>query len=335
MNILITGGTGYIGSHLAVVLQQFGINIVLYDNLSNSKKDVLEHINQITNLKPIFVCGDLLDTNLLSKTLKKHHISTVIHLGASKSIVESAQNPINYYENNVVGSLHLFKAMQDCKVRRLMFASSSAVYGNVKNFPIFEEHPKKPINPYGRSKLYTEQMLSDIVNTFPNWQVVVLRYFNVVGAHDSGLLNESPPEASSNIFSVLRQVSFGQKSVFPIYGNSYPTPDGTAIRDYVHVMDVARAHLLALQCLLSTETSWEDFNLGSGLGFSILDIVKVFEKCSGHNINYEFLTPRMGDVATSFASIEKIKNSLNWYPEKNLHDMCESFLKAQCPSDKL
>ncbi len=328
VNILLTGGTGYIGTHLTVLLQQFGHNLVLYDNLHNSRKNVLAKIKAITNIKPTFIHGDLLDTRLLSKTLSQFHIDTVIHLGASKSIEESYHVPIAYYENNIAGSLHLFKAMQESDVHSLIFASSSAVYGDAQALPIKEQHPKNPINPYGRSKLYIEQILTDIVNSYSDWQVVLLRYFNVAGAHESGILNESPCEAAQNIFSVLREVSLGKRTSLPVYGNNYATKDGTTVRDYIHVMDLAKAHQNVLQWMAAHNTPLEDFNLGSGVATSILDVVQVYETCTKQKIHYDFHPPRVGDVAQSYACIEKARDKLNWQPEKSLQDMCESFLKA-------
>ena len=328
MNIILTGGTGYIGTHLTVMLQQFGHNLVLFDNLCNSTKNALAKIKAITNIKPIFIQGDILDTRLLSKTLNQFQIDTVIHLAASKSIEKSYHFPISYYENNVASSLHLFKAMQESDVHSLIFASSSAVYGDAQALPMKEQHPKNPINPYGRSKLYIEQILSDIVNSYSDWRVVLLRYFNIAGAHESGILNESPCEAAQNIFSVLREVSFGKRTSFPIYGNNYATKDGTAVRDYIHVMDLAKAHQNVLQWMADQKTPVEDFNLGSGVATSILDVIKIYETCSKQKIQYDFHRPRVGDVAQSSACIEKARSKLHWQPEKSLQDMCESFLKA-------
>jgi UDP-glucose 4-epimerase len=328
MNILLTGGTGYIGSHLTVCLQEAGHHLVLFDNLNNSKKNVLARIKDITKIQPTFVCGDLLDTRLLSKTLKQFNIDTVIHLGASKSIVDSLKSPIEYYENNIVSALHLFKAMQESQVRSLIFASSSAVYGLAQDLPIKEEHPKNPINPYGRSKLYIEEILNDIVHSYEDWRVVLLRYFNVVGAHESGILNESPIATAQTIFSVLREVILGKRSMFPVYGHHYPTKDGTAIRDYIHVMDLAQAHQAVLEWMSIQDNPIEAFNLGSGKGSSIIDIIKMYENCSNKKIHYEFLEPRVGDVPNSYACIQKAYNKLQWQPHQSLQDMCESFIKA-------
>lgn len=328
MNILLTGGTGYIGSHLTVLLQQCGHNLVLFDNLHNSKKNVLAKIKTITSIKPTFIHGDLLNTRLLSKTLSQFHIDTVIHLGASKSIEASYHFPITYYENNIASALHLFKAMQESQVHSLIFASSSAVYGDAQALPIKEQHPKNPINPYGRSKLYIEQILSDIVNSYGDWRVVLLRYFNVAGAHESGILNEAPCGPAQNIFSVLREVSLGKRPSLPVYGNNYPTKDGTTVRDFIHVMDLAKAHQDVLQWMANQNTALEDFNLGSGIGTSIFDLIRVYESCAKQKINYEFFAPRIGDVPKSFACIEKAHIKLNWQPKKSLQDMCESFLKA-------
>ena len=246
-HILITGGTGFIGSHVAVALLQSNHKVILYDNLRNSHREVLQNIEMIANRKPIFVCGNLLDTDLLIKTLKKYQITMVIHLAASKSIVESMSNPIHYYENNLSGTLSLLKAMEVCAVKNFVFSSSSAVYGEVKNLPILEDFLPNPVNPYGQSKWFIEEILKNIVSSHLQWNVAILRYFNVIGAHASRLLIENPKDKTGNIFLNICDVLQGNKPYLSIYGHYFNTADGTAIRDYVHVEDVARAHVNVLE----------------------------------------------------------------------------------------
>jgi UDP-glucose 4-epimerase len=321
-HILITGGTGFIGSHVAVALLQSNHKVILYDNLRNSHREVLQNIAMIANRKPIFVCGNLLDTDLLIKTFKKYQITMVIHLAASKSIAESISNPIHYYENNISGTLSLFRAMEACDVKELVFSSSSAVYGEVENCSITEDFFPHPVNPYGQSKFFIEEILKDIVSSL-QWNVTVLRYFNVIGAHSSRLLIENPKDKTGNIFLNICDVLQGNKPYLSIYGHDFHTPDGTAIRDYVHVEDVARAHVHVLEWMKNKKSSIEIFNLGSGQGMSVLDVIQIAEQQTQKKIPYHFYPIRTGDVSISYACIQKAKEILNWVPRYHINDAFE------------
>lgn len=323
MNVLLTGGTGYIGSHTAVVLLEAGHKVVLFDNLSNSRRDVVDRIEDITNQNIPFVEGDVRDTSLLSKTIKDYQVDAVIHFAGLKAVGESVEKPIEYFDNNVGGTISLLEAMRENRVSELVFSSSATVYGEPQYLPIDESHPTSATNPYGRTKLHIEEMLQDVVASDSAFSVVCLRYFNPVGAHESGLIGEDPSGVPNNLMPYVAQVAIGKLESLSIYGDDYPTPDGTGIRDYIHVMDLASGHLSAIN-FLNQNAGCHIFNLGTGVGFSVLEMVKAFERASGQQINYKITRRRAGDVASCYADASKAKHSLSWEARYGLNDMCES-----------
>lgn len=323
MNILLTGGTGYIGSHTAVDLVEAGHKTVLFDNLSNSCRDVVGRLESITNQSISFVEGDIRDTLLLSKTIKEKKVDAVIHFAGLKAVGESVKRPLEYFDNNVGGTISLLEAMQENQVKTLVFSSSATVYGEPQYLPIDESHPTNATNPYGRTKLHIEEMLQDLARSDAGWRVACLRYFNPVGAHESGLIGEDPAGVLNNLMPYVAQVAAGKLECLNIYGDDYPTADGTGVRDYIHVMDLASGHLSAIN-FLSQNAGCYIFNLGTGAGFSVLEMVKAFERASGRQINYKITRRRAGDVASCYADASKAKLSLSWEARYGLNDMCES-----------
>lgn len=323
MNILLTGGTGYIGSHTAVVLVEAGHKVVLFDNLSNSRRDVVERLERITNQSIPFVEGDIRDGLLLSKTIEDFQIDTVIHFAGIKAVAESVSNPLKYYDNNVVGTIKLLEAMKKNNVTKIVFSSSATVYGEPKYLPYDEEHPTNPINPYGRTKLYIENLLHDLANANPEWSVVCLRYFNPVGAHESGLIGENPKDIPNNLMPYILEVAAGKYPYIKVFGNDYPTHDGTGVRDYIHVMDLADGHKLALKVLLQKK-GWNAFNLGSGKGCSVLDLLNCFENVNKIKLPYKFEKRRDGDLPAYYASATKAEIFLGWKANKTLAEICIS-----------
>lgn len=321
--LLITGGAGYIGSHSAVVLSKIGHQVVLYDNLSNSSRAALENLDQIVGQHMPFVKGDVRNTELLASTLASHSIDAVIHFAGLKSVGESTDKPIDYYANNVQGAISLLQAMQMQRVTTLIFSSSATVYGNPQYLPLDETHPTSATNPYGRSKLQIEEMLRDVAKSDPNWRIACLRYFNPVGAHESSLIGESPTGIPNNLVPYIVQVAAGQQATLSIFGDDYPTPDGTGVRDYIHVMDVAEGHAAALD-FLSKTNGWHAINLGTGNGRSVLEMVDAFEKASGRKVPYRVVARRVGDVAECYANPHKSDQLLGWKAARNLDDMCAS-----------
>lgn len=331
MPILLTGGTGYIASHTAVVLMQMGHEVVLYDNLSNSQESVLARLQSIA-AKPVrFVKGDVRDTALLSHTLQSHGIDAVMHFAGLKAVGQSVEDPVNYYAHNVQGTISLLQAMQAQQLKTLVFSSSATVYGQPQYLPLDEQHPTSAINPYGRSKLHIEHMLQDVAASDPAWRIACLRYFNPVGAHDSGLIGESPHGTPNNLMPYITQVAAGQRSALNVFGNDYETHDGTGVRDYIHVMDLAEGHVATL-AFLGEKPGWHAINLGTGQGYSVLDLVKAFENASGRKVPYKVVARRAGDTAQCFANPEKAKTWLGWQAKRDLHDMCESAWTYQIAS---
>lgn len=325
MNILLTGGSGYIGSHAAVVLMQAGHEVVLYDNLSNSRADVVIRLGSILGRAPVFVQGDVRDAALLERVLRDHRIDAVMHFAGLKAVGESVAQPLVYYDNNVTGTQCLLRAMQHCGVRKLVFSSSATVYGEPQYLPLDEQHPTRPVNPYGRNKLHIEEMLSDLATSDAGWRIACLRYFNPVGAHESGLIGEDPNGTPNNLMPYITQVAAGRRDSLSVYGGDYETPDGTGVRDYIHVADLADGHLAALNYLgLSEGPGWHAFNLGAGQGYSVLEVVRAFERASGHKLPYEIVARRPGDVASSYASPEKARQILGWQSRRGLDEMCAS-----------
>ena len=323
MKILLTGGTGYIGSHTAIVLQQLGHQVLLYDNLSNSTDSVLEKLIQITGQEIRFIRGDVRDTELLRSTLTSNNINAVIHFAGLKAVGESVEKPIDYYANNVQGTISLLQTMQSAQVKTIVFSSSATVYGEPQYLPLDESHPTSATNPYGRSKLHIEEMLKDVASSDLDWRIACLRYFNPVGAHESGLIGENPHGVPNNLMPSIAQVAVGQLAELSVFGDDYPTADGTGIRDYIHVMDLAEGHAAALD-FLSQTTGWQAINLGTGKGYSVLEMVQAFEKASGCEVPYKIVARRAGDVAACYADPKKAGELLNWSAKRTLAEMCTS-----------
>lgn len=321
--VLLTGGLGYIGSHTAVVLADAGFEVVLYDNLSNSRRSVLDRLESITGIRFLFVEGDVRDTELLEDTLRSNLIEAVIHFAGLKAVGESVEQPLAYYDNNVVGTVSLARAMQNVGVHTLVFSSSATVYGDPQYLPIDEEHPALATSPYGRTKLYIEEMLEDLAKSDPKWRIACLRYFNPVGAHESGLIGEDPNGIPNNLMPYIVRVAAGSLPVLNVYGDDYDTPDGTGVRDYIHVMDSADGHLAVLQ-FLEGEIGWHVVNLGAGVGFSVLDMVRAFEAASGARVPYQVVGRRSGDVAECYANPVKAETQLRWRATRRVEDMCAS-----------
>lgn len=328
MNVLLTGGTGYIGSHTAVVLSKSGHRVVLYDNLSNSSDAVLEKLAQITGQPMPFIKGDVCDTELLIGALAAYRIDVVVHFAGLKAVGDSVEKPVDYYANNVQGTISLLLAMQSAKVKTLVFSSSATVYGEPQCLPLDESHPTSATNPYGRSKLQIEEMLKDVAASDPAWRMACLRYFNPVGANESGRIGESPNGVPNNLMPYIAQVAAGQRAELSVFGDDYPTADGTGVRNYIHAMDLAEGHAAAL-AFLSGTTGWHAINLGAGKGYSVLDMVQAFENASGQQMPYKIVTRCAGDVATCYADPHKASDALNWRATRTLGDMCASAWRFQ------
>ena len=328
MNILLTGGTGYIGSHAAIVLAKAGHRVVLYDNLCNSKAVVVERLHKISGERLTFIHGDIRDTRLLTNTLRRYQIEAVMHFAGLKAVGESVEKPVEYFDNNVGGSISLIKAMQCCNIKTLVFSSSATVYGEPLYLPIDENHPTSATNPYGRTKLHIEEILKDLVQSEPSWRIACLRYFNPVGAHESGLIGEDPQGIPNNLMPYISRVASGQLECLSVFGDDYDTHDGSGVRDYIHVMDLVEGHLAALEFLFNHH-GWHVFNLGTGEGYSVLDLVKAFEAAIQKSISYKIVQRRAGDVAQSFAQTKKAKEYLGWQAKYNLDAICASAWKFQ------
>jgi UDP-glucose 4-epimerase len=323
MNILLTGGAGYIGSHTAVTLTEAGHQVVIFDNFCNSDKSVLDRLERILKKRLPLIDGDVRNTALIAQTLEKFQIDTVIHFAGLKAVGESVDRPIEYYANNVQGTISLLEAMSLVNVKSLVFSSSATVYGDPQYLPIDEEHPTSATNAYGRSKLHIEEMLKDVANSDREWKIICLRYFNPVGAHESGLIGEDPNGIPNNLVPYIAQVAIGNLEKLSVYGGDYPTLDGTGVRDYIHVMDLAEGHLAALN-YLSTNPGWIAVNLGAGKGISVLEVLNEYEKASAKSIRYSIEKRRAGDIASCFAKVDKAKKILGWQTKRNVHDMCAS-----------
>ncbi|MAS50898.1 MAG: UDP-glucose 4-epimerase GalE [Chloroflexi bacterium] len=321
MKTLITGGSGYIGSHMAVKLIEEGHEVVLFDNLSNSYLNSIDAIKEITKYKPLFIKGDIKSTLNLDDLFSKNSFDNVIHFAAYKAIGESVKYPLKYYENNILGSINLLKAMQKYGVKDLVFSSSASVYGEADKIPITEECIKNPTNPYGKSKLAFEEILEDIVTSENIFNVASLRYFNPIGAHETGILGESPI-VPYNIMPVIADVLMGRKKSLEIFGNDYPTDDGTCVRDYLHVQDLVEGHLAALSYIKENK-GISTFNLGTGVGTSVMELIRKFEEITYKKIDIEFSPRRMGDVPVLYTCPNKALKVLNWETKRSLNDMCE------------
>jgi UDP-glucose 4-epimerase len=319
--ILVTGGTGFIGSHTCVALAQAGHDFLILDNLSNSRADVLDRLAPLCGRRPAFVHGDVRDAALLERVFAEHSISAVIHFAALKAVGESVAMPLAYYDNNVGGTLKLLDAMRHASVRTMVFSSSATVYGDPATVPIREDFPLTATNPYGWTKLMMERMLADLASAEPDWRIARLRYFNPVGAHESGRIGEDPSGMPNNLMPYVAQVATGQRAELQVFGGDWPTPDGTGVRDYIHVMDLAEGHVAALDHL-ARQPGLLTVNLGTGCGVSVLDLVRAFEQASGRAVPYRIVGRRAGDVAACWADPALAERSLGWRTKRDLAQMC-------------
>ena len=323
MRVLVTGGSGYIGSHTCVQLLQNGHDVIILDNLCNSKRSVLPVIERLGGKHPTFVEGDIRNEALMTEILHDHAIDTVIHFAGLKAVGESVQKPLEYYDNNVNGTLRLISAMRAANVKNFIFSSSATVYGDQPKIPYVESFPTgTPQSPYGKSKLMVEQILTDLQKAQPDWSIALLRYFNPVGAHPSGDMGEDPQGIPNNLMPYIAQVAVGRRDSLAIFGNDYPTEDGTGVRDYIHVMDLADGHVVAME-KLANKPGVHIYNLGAGVGSSVLDVVHAYEKACGKKIPVCITGRRAGDVATSYADATKAKELLGWEATSDLQKMCE------------
>jgi UDP-glucose 4-epimerase len=321
--VLLTGATGYIGSHTCVEVMAAGWTPVIVDNLCNSSALVLDRIERIAGRRPTFVEADVRDREALDRVFRAHPVDAVVHFAGLKAVGESVAEPLRYYENNVVGTIVLLDAMNRHHVKRLVFSSSATVYGTAEKMPLLEDSPLGAVNPYGRTKLMAEQILRDVAAAGPEWRVMLLRYFNPVGAHGSGLIGEDPAGIPNNLMPFVAQVAVGRRPRLLIYGNDYPTVDGTGVRDYIHVVDLARGHVAALAKLMDAGAPRETVvNLGTGRGHSVFEVVKTFEAASGRPIPYDIVARRPGDVATCYADATRARALLGWEARYSLDDMC-------------
>ncbi len=330
MSVLVTGGTGYIGSHTVVELQNAGYEAVIIDNLSNSNPEVLDRIEKITGKRPKFYEADIRDKAALKKIFEENpDIESCIHFAGLKAVGESVSKPMEYYNNNIYGTLCLVEAMRDAGVKNIVFSSSATVYGDPAFIPITEECPKGVCtNPYGWTKSMLEQILSDITVADKEWNVILLRYFNPIGAHKSGTMGENPSGIPNNLMPYITQVAVGKRDHLNVFGNDYDTHDGTGVRDYIHVVDLALGHVKALD-KIKENCGLKIYNLGTGHGYSVLDIVKAFEKASGVKIPYEITARRPGDIATCYADASKAKKELGWEAKYEILEMCEDSWRWQ------
>lgn len=334
MNVLLTGGAGYIGSHTALVLAEAGHKVTVFDNFSNSRKSVLERLQKMLGKALPCVEGDVRDTPLITKALQDYEIDTVIHFAGLKAVSESIEKPIEYYANNVQGTISLLEAMKFTNLKTLVFSSSAAVYGDPQYLPIDENHPTIATNAYGRSKLHIEEMLKDIANSDAGWKIICLRYFNPVGAHESGLIGEDPNGLPNNLMPYIAQVASGKLPHLNIYGNDYPTADGTGVRDYIHILDLADGHLAALD-YVQNHPGWIAINLGTGFGVSVMEMISSYQKVIDEKVPFNVVGRRPGDIASCYAKVDRAKNLLNWIAERNLADMCLSSFQWQTNANTL
>ena len=326
--ILVTGGAGYIGSHACLELLNAGHEVVVLDNFANSSRTSLERVHRITNRQLTVVEGDIRDQATIEKVLKDFDCTAVVHFAGLKAVLDSVKSPLDYYDNNVIGSQRLLQAMQACGVKRIIFSSSATVYGDPKFLPYTEDHPLNPVNPYGRTKLVVEDMLRDQSASDATWSIGILRYFNPIGAHESGLIGEDPKGVPNNLLPFVAQVAVGRRDRLNVWGNDYDTPDGTGVRDYVHVVDLAQGHVAALKSL--DNPGCFTVNLGTGRGNSVLEVVKAFEQASGKSIPYDIRPRRSGDIASCYAATDRAAKYLGgWRSTRDLDTMCRDHWRWQ------
>ncbi len=328
MKILVTGGTGYIGSHTVIELLEANHEVTIVDNLVNSKADVIDKIEKITAKRPAFFKTDILDEQALRAIFEKGKFDSVIHFAGLKAVGESVKKPLEYYHNNITGTLVLLKIMREFGVKNLVFSSSATVYGSPKSLPIKEDFPLSTTNPYGSTKLFIEYILKDLAKAAPDMNIALLRYFNPVGAHKSGLIGENPNGIPNNLMPYITQVAIGKLPYLRVFGGDYDTHDGTGVRDYIHVLDLARGHLLALN-KLNQKPGLVIYNLGTGTGYSVLDMVKAFSEASGLNIPYKIVERREGDIASCYADPSRAKEELGFTTKYTLLDMCKDSFNFQ------
>lgn len=326
--VLVTGGAGYIGSHTCVALLDAGYDVVVLDNLCNSKAGVIGRIEAVSGKKIVFVQGDVRDKECLRDLFKQHRIDAVIHFAGLKAVGESVADPLKYYDNNVMGSLSLVEVMKEFSIKTLVFSSSATVYGFSDDKPIPETSPLMPYNPYGRTKRMVEQILEDLYASDASWNIALLRYFNPVGAHESGQIGEDPNGIPNNLMPYVSQVAVGKLKELSVFGDDYPTPDGTGVRDYIHVMDLASGHVAALQAF-KRHPGLLTVNLGAGRGYSVLELVKTFERVNQTSVPYRIAPRRAGDIAIYFADAQLAKKLLNWETERSLEDICRDTWRWQ------
>jgi UDP-glucose 4-epimerase len=336
MTVLITGGAGYIGSHCCVAFLQAGHDIVVLDNLSNANSVSLDRVAEITGRKVAFVQADIRDQSRLEAVLRQHECKAVVHFAGLKAVGESTQIPLAYYDNNVVGTHRLLSAMANCSVKQMIFSSSATVYGEPQFLPLTEDHPTSAVNPYGRTKLMIEEMLRDVAESDASWRFGILRYFNPVGAHDSGKIGENPLGIPNNLMPFITQVADGRREQLSVFGNDYETRDGTGIRDYIHVTDLVEGHLRAHEVLAggAAPSNCLTVNLGTGNGYSVLEMVRAFERASNQEIRYAIAPRRDGDVAECFANTELAETTLNWKAERDLEAMCRDTWNWVCKNPR-
>lgn len=325
--VLVTGATGYLASHTIVELLNNGYEVIGIDNLASSRKSVLPRITGLTDRSLLFRNVDIRDKEKLEEIFERYQIQAVIHFAGYKAVGESVQNPLLYYSNNLAGSINLFEVMNEKNVKSLVFSSSCTVYGDSESCPVTEESTLNPTNPYGRTKTYTEQVLRDLSHSDKDWQITCLRYFNPIGAHPSGKLGEDPLGIPNNLFPFVTQTASGKREKLQIFGGDYPTKDGTCVRDYIHVCDLAKGHIAAMESIESG--NFEVINLGTGKGYSVLEVIKTFEKVTGYKVPYEIVDRRAGDAAEVYANPQKAYDTLYWKSEKSLEDMCVDAWKWQ------
>ncbi|MCH4888410.1 UDP-glucose 4-epimerase GalE [Acidaminobacter sp. JC074] len=320
--ILVTGGLGYIGSHTVVEMVEKNEELIILDNLSNSKLQVLDKIHSITEKRPAFYQGDIRDPDILEKIFSNHAVEAVIHFAGLKAVGESVNKPIYYYDNNITGTLEVLKVMKKYGCKKMVFSSSATVYGNNPQVPFREDYDLSTTNPYGASKRMIEDILRDVYTADPEWSITLLRYFNPIGAHKSGLIGEDPNDIPNNLLPYVSKVATGELDCLCVFGDDYKTLDGTGVRDYIHVVDLARGHLKALDYVRNNAGA-EAINLGTGNGYSVLQVVKAYEKASERSVNYKITSRRPGDIASCYACVEKANRLLDWHAKYDLNQMCE------------
>ena len=326
--IFVTGGAGYIGSHTCVELLNAGHDVCVFDNFSNSQPEALVRVERITGKKPTLIQGDIRDRATLMAALRNSGATAVIHFAGLKAVGESVQSPLTYYDNNVVGTVQLLEAMAACDIKTLVFSSSATVYGDPQYLPLNEDHPLSATNPYGQTKLVIENILRDVHRSDPAWRIGILRYFNPVGAHASGLIGEDPQGTPNNLLPFVAQVAVGRRAHLNVWGDDYNTPDGTGVRDYIHVVDLALGHLKALEWL-QKQAQCMAINLGTGVGYSVLEMMRAFEQASGKAVAYKVAPRRDGDIAACYADPSQALATLDWFAQRGLATMCEDAWRWQ------